>query len=48
MGQQPTYSERVSERADTLAALGVNALEVLYDLTATFDAVRGYAKAKSP
>jgi RNA polymerase sigma-70 factor (ECF subfamily) len=34
MGKQPTFSERVSQHADTLAELGVNALGALYDLTA--------------
>jgi RNA polymerase sigma-70 factor (ECF subfamily) len=34
MGEQTTFSERVGERASTLAELGVNALGALYDLTA--------------
>ncbi len=34
MGEQATFSERVSERVNTLAALGVNSLGALYDLTA--------------
>jgi RNA polymerase sigma-70 factor (ECF subfamily) len=34
MGKHPTFSERVRERAATLAELGVNALGALHDLTA--------------
>ena len=34
MSQHPTFSERVGERANTLAELGVSALGGLYDLTA--------------
>ena len=34
MDQQMTFSERVVERANALAELGVSALGALYDLTA--------------
>jgi RNA polymerase sigma-70 factor (ECF subfamily) len=34
MGERPTFSERVSQRASALAELGVSALGGLYDLTA--------------
>ena len=34
MDQQTTFSERVSQRANTLAELGVESLGALYDLTA--------------
>jgi RNA polymerase sigma-70 factor (ECF subfamily) len=33
MGEQTTFSERVGERANTLAELGVKSLGALYDLT---------------
>lgn len=34
MGKQPTFSERIADRANALAELGVNALGALYDLSA--------------
>jgi RNA polymerase sigma-70 factor (ECF subfamily) len=34
MGEQTTFSERVGQRANTLAELGVQSLGALYDLTA--------------